>query len=196
MISSWISSGGAAISLRPKPTKSRYPGCTPTATPWSLASATVLRIVVGSPAWKPPATLAEEMYCIISSSKPIFQGPKLSPMSQLMSTCTTVHLPFRPSSMLAGSPPFAPDVRRVASCPRRLLPLNELEFAAPVSVTDAVRVRGHGPLDTQELIHALFGDAVAGEADDCAQLRLPGVGGDMVVVHPLAHLPFSVLGSL
>jgi hypothetical protein len=28
------------------------------------------------------------MYCIISSSKPIFQGPKLSPMSQLMSICT------------------------------------------------------------------------------------------------------------
>ena len=43
-----------------------------------------------NPAWKPPATLAEEMYCIISSSKPIFHGPKLSPMSQLRSICTVL----------------------------------------------------------------------------------------------------------
>src|SRR5918999_1038517 len=108
MISSWISSGGAAISLRPKPTRSRYPGCTPTATPCSLASATVLRIVVGSPAWKPPATLAEEMYCIISSSKPIFQGPKLSPMSQLMSICTAF-------TYLSGLAQRLPDLRHLLS---------------------------------------------------------------------------------
>src|SRR5215210_7341905 len=267
MISSWISSGGTSISLRPKPTRSRYPGCTPTATPWSLASATVLRIVVGSPAWKPPATLAEEMYCIISSSKPIFQGPKLSPMSQLMSICTAFtylsglaqclpdlrhllptfpagpeglveihgveaglvvglglgqlvavrayngadgrvtaagdgvvhqHDGLDPAGHLDGTYGIAEvhDVRRVGSCPRRLLPLNEREFAAPVSVADAVRVRGHRPLDTQELIHTLFGDAVAGQADDHAQLCLPGVGGDMVVVRPLAHLPFGISGSL
>src|SRR5918995_7079763 len=106
MISSWISSGGTSISLRPKPTRSRYPGCTPTATPWSLASATVLRIVVGSPAWKPPAMLAEEMYCIISSSKPIFQGPKLSPMSQLMSICTAL-------TYLSGLAQCLPDLRQL-----------------------------------------------------------------------------------
>src|SRR3712207_4255752 len=106
MISSWISSGGTSISLRPKPTRSRYPGCTPTATPRSLASATVLRIVVGSPAWKPPATLAEEMYCIISSSKPIFHGPKLSPMSQLMSICTAF-------TYLSGLAQRLPDLRHL-----------------------------------------------------------------------------------
>src|ERR687889_196434 len=267
MISSWISSGGTSISLRPKPTRSRYPGCTPTATPWSLASATVLRIVVGSPAWKPPATLAEEMYCIISSSKPIFHGPKLSPMSQLMSICTAFtylsglaqclpDLRHLLPTLLAGPESLVEihgakaslvvglglgqlvavraydgadgrvaaagdvvvhqydrlntaghldgtygiaevhDVRRVGSCPRRLLPLDELEFAAPVSVADAVSIRGHRPLDTQELIHALFGDAVAGEAEDRAQLCLFGVGRDVVVVYPLAHLPFDVSGSL
>src|SRR5215204_4096802 len=267
MISSWISSGGTSISLRPKPTRSRYPGCTPTATPWSLASETVLRIVVGSPAWKPPAMLAEEMYCIISSSKPIFQGPKLSPMSQLMSICTALtylsglaqclpdlrhplptflagreglveihgaeagfvisfglgqlvavcayngadcrvaatgdgvvhqHNRLDPAGYLDRAYRIAEvhDVRRVGSCPSRLLPLNEREFATLVSVADAVRVRGHRPLDTQELVHTLFGNAVAGQADDHAQLCLPGVGGDMVVVRPLAHLPFGISGSL
>src|SRR5215208_3536328 len=243
MISSWISSGGTSISLRPKPTRSLYPEWMPTATPCSFASATVLRIVVGSPAWKPPAMLAEEMYCIISSSKPIFQGPKLSPMSQLMSICTALtylsglaqclpdlrhllptflagleglveihgaeaglvislglgqlvavrayngadgrvaatgdgvvhqHDRLDPAGHLDRAYGVAEvhDVRRVGSCPSRLLALDELEFAAPVSVADAVSVRGNRPLDTQELIHALFGDAVAGEAEDRAQLRL------------------------
>src|SRR5215204_4941993 len=254
MISSWISSGGTSISLRPKPTRSRYPGCTPTATPWSLASATVLRIVVGSPAWKPPATLAEEMYGIISSSKPIFHGPTLSPMSQLMSICTRFtylsglaqclpdlrhllptflaglvvglglgqlvavraydgadgrvaaagygvvhqHDGLDPAGDLDGAYRIAEvhHVRRVGSCPRRLLPLNELQLAAPVAVADAVRVRGHRPLDGQELLHALLGQAVAGEPDDHAQLCLLRVSGDMISVHPLANLPVGVLRSL
>src|SRR5918997_4924900 len=267
MISSWISSGGTSISLRPKPTRSRYPGCTPTATPWSLASATVLRIVVGSPAWKPPATLAEEMYGIISSSKPIFHGPTLSPMSQLMSICTAFtylsglaqclpdlrhllpsllaslqrlvevhgaeaglvvrlglgqivavraydgadgrvsaarhgivhqHDGLDPAGDLDGADrvPEVHHVRRVGPRPGGLLPLDELQLAAPVTVADAVRVRGHRPLDGQELLHALLGQAVAGEPDDHAQLCLLGVGGDVIIVHPLANLPVGVLRSL
>src|SRR5918997_624667 len=267
MISSWISSGGTSISLRPKPTRSRYPGCTPTATPWSLASATVLRIVVGSPAWKPPATLAEEMYGIISSSKPIFHGPTLSPMSQLMSICTAFtylsglaqclpdlrhllppllaslqrlvevhgaeagfvvglglgqivavraydgadgrvaaarhgvvhqHDGLDPAGDLDGADrvPEVHHVRWIAPRPGRLLPLDERQLAALVAVADAVRVRGHRPLDGQELVHALLGQAVAGETDDHAQLRLFGVGGDVIIVHPLANLHGGVLRSL
>src|SRR5918997_307733 len=266
MISSWISSGGTSISLRPKPTRSRYPGCTPTATPWSLASATVLRIVVGSPAWKPPATLAEEMYGIISSSKPIFHGPTLSPMSQLMSICTAFtylsglaqclpdlrhllppllaslqrlievhgaeagfvvglglgqivavraydgadgrvaaarhgvvhqHDGLDPAGDLDGADrvPEVHHVRWIAPRPGRLLPLDERQLAALVAVADAVRVRGHRPLDGQELVHALLGQAVAGQADDHTQLRLFGVGGDVILVHGLAN-PVGAISPL
>src|SRR5690348_832235 len=60
-------------------------GCAPTATPWSSARRTVLRMVAGSPPWKPQAMLAEVMNGITAASSPIFQAPKLSPMSQLRS---------------------------------------------------------------------------------------------------------------
>jgi hypothetical protein len=41
----------------------------------STASRTVLRIVAGSPAWKPQAMLAEEMYGMTPASAPIVQAP-------------------------------------------------------------------------------------------------------------------------
>src|SRR4051812_31596438 len=37
------------------------------------------------------------------------------------------------------------DVRLVRSRPGRLLPLDEAEFPALVTITDPIRVRGHGP---------------------------------------------------
>src|SRR5215212_2151147 len=201
------------------------------------------------------------MYCIISSSKPIFQGPKLSPMSQLMSICTAFtylsglaqclpdlrHLlptfPTGPEGLVEiygaeaglvvglglgqlvavrayngadgrvaaagdsvvhqhdGLDPAGHldraygiaevhDVRRVGSCPRWLLPLDELEFATPVSVADAVSVRGDRPRSVQEPLHALLGDPVAGKPDNHPQIHLFGVGGDVVV-----HTPANPVGA-
>src|ERR671915_929657 len=46
------------------------------------------------------------MYCIISSSKPIFHGPTLSPMSQLMSICTAF-------TYLSGLAQCLPDLRHL-----------------------------------------------------------------------------------
>ena len=54
-------------------------------TPCASARRTVRRMMAGSPAWKPHAMLAEVTTRITSSSRPIFQAPKLSPMSQLKS---------------------------------------------------------------------------------------------------------------
>ena len=71
--------GVAFISRRPKPTRSGKPGWAPIATPFSRASAMVARIAPGSPAWKPQATLAEEMLSISAASWPIGQGPNDSP---------------------------------------------------------------------------------------------------------------------
>ena len=45
------------------------------ATPWSSARRTVLRIVAGSPPWKPQAMFAELMCGMTSPSAPIFQAP-------------------------------------------------------------------------------------------------------------------------
>src|SRR5215213_7342055 len=233
----------------------------PTATPFSFASATVLRMTCGSPAWKPPATLAEEMYCIISSSKPIFQGPKLSPMSQLRSTRILLTC-LSMSGLPQGLPDFLHVPPPIIACPKRLfeirgpeaglvvglglgqfvairaydgsdgcvaaaghgvvhqhdgldsarhldgayrvaevhhvrrvtpgasglLPLDELELAAPVAVADAVSVRGDGPCGVQELLHTLLGQAVAGKTDESSQLRRSGVGGDVIVINALADL--------
>src|SRR5918995_523645 len=104
------------------------------------------------------------------------------------------HDGFDPAWHLDGADrvPEVHHVRRVGPRPGGLLPLDELQLAALVAVADAVRVRGHRPLDGQELLHALLGQAVAGEPDDHAQLRLFGVGGDVVVGDPLAYLPVAV----
>src|SRR5215204_4780135 len=198
------------------------------------------------------------MYCIISSSKPIFQGPKLSPMSQLMSICTAFtylsglaqclpdlrhllptfpagpeglveihgaeaglvvglglgqlvavraydgtdgrvaaagdgvvhqHYGLDPAGHLDGAYGVAEvhHVGLVGPRPRRLLPLDELELAAPVAVADPVRIRGDRPRGVQELLHALVSQAVAGQPDDNAQLRLAAVGRDVVRVYGHAH---------
>src|ERR671920_2496180 len=78
-------------------------------------------------------------------------------------------------------------IRRVGPRPGGLLPFDELQLAALVAVADAVRVRGDGPRGVQELLHALLGQSVAGEADNHTQLRLFGVGGDVILVH--GHAP-------
>src|SRR5215212_3454201 len=86
------------------------------------------------------------------------------------------------------------DVRLVRPRPGRLLPLDEPEFPALVAVTDPVRVRRHGPRVVQELLHALFGQPVAREADDHAQLRLAGVGRNVVAIHALPDAIRAVSG--
>ena len=55
------------------------------ATPCCAASATVRRIVSGSPAWKPQAMFAEVTCASTPASSPIVQAPKDSPMSLLRS---------------------------------------------------------------------------------------------------------------
>src|SRR5687768_14834894 len=98
----------------------------PTATPCSFASATVFRMTWGSPAWKPPATLAEEMYCIISSSKPSFQGPKLSPMSQLRSICTVLTR-LSKSGLHQGLPDLLHVLPPFIACLKRLFEVHGAE---------------------------------------------------------------------
>ena len=53
-----VAPASASSARRPKPTRSGRPGCAPTATSASSASRRLVRIVPGSPAWKPQARLA------------------------------------------------------------------------------------------------------------------------------------------
>src|SRR5262245_40744728 len=70
-------------------------GCAPRATRWASASSTVLRMMWGSPPWKPHATLAELMNGMMASSAPSVQRPYDSPMSQLRSiTLVLIPLPL------------------------------------------------------------------------------------------------------
>src|SRR5689334_16586614 len=80
------------IGRRPKPCRSRYPGCAPTLTPRAFASSTVRRMMSGSPAWKPQATLTELASSIMAASLPISHAPKPSPRSQLRSIVFMVAL--------------------------------------------------------------------------------------------------------
>src|SRR5829696_1554993 len=107
------------------------------------------------------------------------------------------HDGFDPARHLDGADrvPEVHHVRRVGPCPGGLLPFDELQLAALVTVADAVRVRGDGPRGVQELLHALLGQSVAGEADDHTQLRLFGVGGDVILVHGLAN-PVGAISPL
>ncbi len=63
-------------------------------TPAATAAATVLRMMDGSPAWKPQAMLAEVIHGITPASSPMLQAPKDSPMSQLRSMRLMCPLPF------------------------------------------------------------------------------------------------------
>ena len=49
----------SSTSRRPNPSRSAKPGWTPTRTPAARAERTVARMVSGSPAWAPHATLTE-----------------------------------------------------------------------------------------------------------------------------------------
>jgi hypothetical protein len=57
------------------------------------ARLTVLRMMLGSPAWKPQAMLAQSIKGMTSASRPMVQLPKLSPMSQFNSRRLTVNTP-------------------------------------------------------------------------------------------------------
>ena len=70
---------------RPKPSRSGKPTWAPIATPCSIASCAVVRMMPGSPAWKPQAMFAEVIHGMAPASSPSRQRPKLSPMSMLMS---------------------------------------------------------------------------------------------------------------
>src|SRR5688500_14970179 len=70
---------------RPKPCKSGYDGCAPTATLLAAASEIVRSITFQSPACSPQAILAELTKRITSASLPRVQRPKLSPTSALIS---------------------------------------------------------------------------------------------------------------
>ena len=65
------SAGFIWMRRRPKPHRSLKPGCTPTLTPCSFASMHSRCMVLGSPAWKPQATLADLMIFISSASLPM-----------------------------------------------------------------------------------------------------------------------------
>lgn len=80
----YTSAGEITMALRPKPWRSGNDGCAPILTECCLARRTVARIVGGSEAWKPQATLARSMCGIIAASSPMRYKPKPSPMSQLI----------------------------------------------------------------------------------------------------------------
>src|SRR5450830_543720 len=60
--------------------------------PPALARRTLVSMISGSPAWKPQATLAEEIRLINASSSPMRQGPKPSPKSAFKSIFITCPL--------------------------------------------------------------------------------------------------------
>ena len=70
-----MSCGEIFIARRPKPWMSGSDGCAPIATPLSTARRTVLRMVAGSPPWKPQAMFAELMCGMTSASAPMVQAP-------------------------------------------------------------------------------------------------------------------------
>ena len=80
-------------------------------TPRCAAAAHVRRSVVGSPAWKPHATLAEVTTASIASSSPSTQRPKDSPRSEFRSTVTDW-----PTRRARSSPGTGSAARRAHRC--------------------------------------------------------------------------------
>ena len=74
-----------SMKRRPNPVRSGYATWAPIDTPRSAAAAHTRRMIDGSPAWKPQATLALETMSSSALSSPIFHGPSPSPRSLLMS---------------------------------------------------------------------------------------------------------------
>src|SRR3954470_16423644 len=72
---------------------SGYDGCAPMATPRSLATRTLLRIVAASPAWNPQATFADDTMWSSSESSAVRYSPKPSPRSALRSIVTNKSTP-------------------------------------------------------------------------------------------------------
>ena len=64
-----------SMKRRPKPARSGYDTWAPIVTPWETAAAHVWRSVVGSPPWKPQATLALDTTRNMAASSPIRHTP-------------------------------------------------------------------------------------------------------------------------
>src|SRR3954452_8122607 len=77
------------MNRRPNPARARWEPAAPTAPPPPPAPAQPRRIVDGSPAWKPQATLALVITPSRASSSPSVQTPKPSPRSALTSIVLT-----------------------------------------------------------------------------------------------------------
>src|SRR5215217_1361932 len=94
-----------SMNRRPKPDLSAYPTWAPIATSRSAARRHTARMIDGSPAWKPQATLALVTTSSRALSSAIVQLPKPSPRSALRSTV------FIGSSLLPRMPgPLAEQV--------------------------------------------------------------------------------------
>src|SRR5215510_11613733 len=157
------------MTRRPKPIRSGKDGCEPIATPCRIASATVLRITWGSPAWKPHATLAEVRYGMISSSAPRVQRPQLSPMSALRSMNLAIVGSFGIS--MRASAGGAPAPRRPAARP-------------------ALSSRQHARERVDEAVHVLVGHREGARTESPLSQKNPLVHESEE--HPHRHLP--VLG--
>src|SRR3954453_9776481 len=103
-------------------------------------------MTIGSPAWKPQATLAMEMSGMSASSSPSSQSPKASPMSQLMATspATRRAYPRRGGSPRGAPPPgAAPTPGGAARRAGQALPL-EPQVAVALDPAVPWRLDGEG----------------------------------------------------
>src|SRR5215831_5776657 len=161
------------MTRRPKPIRSGKDGCEPIATPCRIASATVLRITWGSPAWKPHATLAEVMYGIISSSAPRVQRPQLSPMSALRS----MNLAIVSSSLAAprsAGPQPRDDLRLRTSLPSRQHARERVDEAVHVLVGHREGACAETPLGQQ--------NPLVQESEEHPHRHLPVLGPRRTIV--------------
>src|SRR4030095_15537433 len=134
----------SAICGRPKPMRSGSEGCAPRATRCASASSTVLRMMWGSPPWKPHATLAELMNGMMASSAPSVQRPYDSPMSQLRSMILAMILTPFSNALASPSAAARPAIQMRSPRLRLQLALHLREHAAE-RLDEAVDVGvGHG----------------------------------------------------
>jgi hypothetical protein len=87
--------GSIAISRRPKPWRSGSEGCAPTATPCSLACATVAFMIEKSLAWKPQAMLARSMVFMRASSSAWTKSTAFLKEMQVHSRWCTMKIPVQ-----------------------------------------------------------------------------------------------------
>src|SRR5215813_9486456 len=161
------------MTRRPKPIRSGKDGCEPIATPWRSASATLLRMTCGSPAWKPQATLAEVRYGMISSSAPSVQRPQLSPMSALRSMNLAIVSSFSMRASAGGAPaPRWPAARTALSS--REHARERVDEAVHVLVGHREGARAESPLRQQ--------NPLVQESEEHAHRRVPILGPRRTIV--------------